>query len=183
MTTAHAPAPGVSGAAPGVSEADVRAAVAAVTDPELPFLTLADLGIVRGVEVDPAGSVTVTITPTYSGCPAMTEMKSDIHAALTRLGVRDAEVRTQLQPAWTTDWMTDAARDALREHGYSAPGAAPRRADGPIPLTLEMPARALRCPQCGSHRTRTVSEHGSTLCKALYTCADCGEPFEHFKEI
>src|SRR5699024_9481552 len=119
----------------------------------------------------------------YSGCPAMATMKADIRAALYGLGISDARVHTRLQPAWTTDWMSDRARAALEERGYSAPGAAPMRADGPVPLTLKTPTRDLPCPQCGSRRTRKAAEYGATLCKALYTCTDCGEPFEHFKEI
>jgi ring-1,2-phenylacetyl-CoA epoxidase subunit PaaD len=158
--------------------------VAAVLDPEMPVVTLADLGIVRDVDEDPdTAAVMVTITPTYSGCPAMATIRDDIVASLRRHGYSDVEVRVSLQPAWSTDWITEAGRRKLAEAGYSPPGPAPRRASGPIPLTLTTRPRAVTCPQCGSEQTRLISEFGATLCKAHYQCGTCGEPFDHVKEI
>jgi ring-1,2-phenylacetyl-CoA epoxidase subunit PaaD len=165
----------------------VRAAVvsaydvaASVTDPEMPMLTLEDLGVLRDVRQS-GRRVVVTITPTYSGCPAMATMRDDLVHRLTDAGYT-ARVEVALSPAWSSDWITDRGRRALRAHGLSAPGPAPR-AGAPIPLTLMPTARAVTCPQCGSPRTELTSEYGATACKALYRCADCLEPFEHVKEI
>jgi ring-1,2-phenylacetyl-CoA epoxidase subunit PaaD len=157
-----------------------RAIAAEVRDPEMPMLTLEDLGVLREVRED-GDQVTVTITPTYSGCPAMATMRDDLVHRLSDAGY-DAQVRVSLTPAWSTDWISERGRRALREHGLSAPGPAPSH-DGPIPLTLLPTARAVTCPQCGSPRTELTSEYGATACKALYRCVDCLEPFEHVKEI
>lgn len=154
---------------------------AAVTDPELPMLTLADLGVLREV-TEGDGGVTVTITPTYSGCPAMATMRDDLTAALQRHGFPHVQINVRLEPAWTTDWISENGRAALEEHGISAPGPAPRRT-GPIPVSLRATRRAVRCPRCGSARTEVTSEFGPTACKAIYRCTDCLEPFEHVKEI
>ncbi|MCS3878672.1 ring-1,2-phenylacetyl-CoA epoxidase subunit PaaD [Gordonia amarae] len=156
--------------------------VSSVLDPEMPMVTLADLGMVRSV-TESGGTVIVTITPTYSGCPAMVEIRDSITHALAAAGYADVEIRTSLTPAWSTDWITDAGRRKLVEAGYSPPGAAPRRADGPIPLTLTTRPRSVACPQCGSPDTQLVSEFGATLCKAHYRCLACAEPFDHVKEI
>jgi len=156
------------------------ALAASVTDPEMPMLTLEDLGVLRGVR-ESDGEVVVTITPTYSGCPAMATMRDDLVHRLTDAGFT-ARVEVALSPAWSSDWITERGRRALREHGLSAPGPAPARG-GPIPLTLLPIARAVACPRCGSGRTELTSEYGATACKALYRCADCLEPFEHVKEI
>ena len=156
-------------------------AAAAVADPELPMLTLADLGILAGVEEN-GGSVTAWLTPTYSGCPAMTEMSRALVGALAGAGFADVRVRVELSPAWSTDWISPRGRRALAEHGISPPGPAPRR-PGPVPLTLGPPRRAVHCPRCGSDRAELVSEFGATACRALYRCAACAEPFEHVKEI
>lgn len=155
---------------------------AAVTDPELPMLTLADLGVLRDVNESEDGGVTVTITPTYSGCPAMATMRDDLAATLQRNGFRDVQINVSLEPAWTTDWISEKGRAALQEHGISAPGPAPRRT-GPIPLSLLPTRRSVACPRCGSDRTQVTSEFGPTACKAIYRCTDCLEPFEHVKEI
>lgn len=160
---------------------DPYAVAAAVTDPEMPMLTLEDLGVLRAVAVD-GDAVTVTITPTYSGCPAMATMRDDLVHALHDAGWADVTVRVSLEPAWSSDWITDRGRTALREHGVSAPGPAPRH-DGPVPLTLLPTRRDLACPQCGSTAVQLVSEFGPTACKAIYRCATCLEPFEHVKEI
>jgi len=153
---------------------------AEVRDPEMPMLTLHDLGVLRGVDQH-GDEVVVTITPTYSGCPAMAAMRDDLVRSLAEEGYA-ATVRVALSPAWSSDWITERGRAALHEHGLSAPGPAPRR-DGPVPLTLLGVRRALGCPRCGSARTALTSEHGPTACTALYRCEACGEPFEHVKEI
>lgn len=158
------------------------AAAASVVDPELPMLTLLDLGVLRDVEVAGDGAVVAAITPTYSGCPAMATMRDDLLRALQSAGFQDARVRVALDPAWTTDWITPAGRAALAAAGISPPGAAPRRT-GPVALNLTPTRRALRCPQCASADVELTSEFGSTACKALYRCRACLEPFDHVKEI
>ncbi|MGN6252937.1 MAG: 1,2-phenylacetyl-CoA epoxidase subunit PaaD [Marmoricola sp.] len=158
-----------------------RAVAATVTDPEMPMLTLEDLGVLREVAVD-GDAVTVTITPTYSGCPAMATMRDDLVHALHDEGWSDVRVEVRLQPAWSTDWITDAGRRALVAHGISAPGPAPSP-EGAVPLTLLPTRRRLTCPRCGSGAVDRVSEFGPTACKALYRCTACLEPFEHVKEI
>ncbi len=160
-----------------------RSAVAGVVDPELPMLTLADLGVLRDVEISDSGGVVVTITPTYSGCPAMATMRADLRAELHRAGYRDVEVRTALHPPWTTDWISEDGRRKLAEHGIAPPGPAPQRAPGPVALTLQPPGRTAACPHCGSADTDELSEFSATACKALRRCRSCAEPFEHVKEI
>ncbi|WP_410616308.1 1,2-phenylacetyl-CoA epoxidase subunit PaaD [Amycolatopsis sp. lyj-109] len=158
------------------------AAVAAtVTDPELPMLTLADLGVLRSVS-ESEGRVVVAITPTYTGCPAMDTMRDDLEHALVSAGYPDVEIRTQLSPAWTSDWISPSGRQKLAAAGIAPPGAAPRRS-GPIPLTLSAPASRVLCPRCGSADTEEQSRFGATACKALRRCRACLEPFEHVKEI
>jgi ring-1,2-phenylacetyl-CoA epoxidase subunit PaaD len=155
---------------------DLRAAVSEVADPEIPVLTIADLGVLRDVEVV-GGQVTVTITPTYSGCPAMAEIAADVRAALAALGVTDVEVRTVLSPAWTTDWMTEAGRERLREYGIAPPGPRP-----PGPVSVGIGRRPqVACPQCGSADTEELTRFASTSCQALWRCLSCREPFGHFK--
>ena len=161
---------------------DPRTVAARVVDPEMPMLTLEALGVLREVGVAADGHVRVTITPTYSGCPAMATMRDDLVHALHDEGYDDVVVQVRLEPAWSTDWITPEGRRALADHGVSAPGPAPRH-DGPVPLTLAPVRRALVCPRCGASDTRLVSEFGPTACKAVYRCADCLEPFEHVKEI
>jgi len=158
------------------------AVVEAVTDPELPMVTLADLGIVREVRED-ADGVTVAITPTYSGCPAMEAIRDDIVAALRRAGFERASVRTVLSPAWTTDWITQAGRAKLAAAGISPPGAAPARRSGPVPLTLGRPPTGVTCPHCGHHETEQIAAFSATACRELRRCPACREPFEHVKEI
>jgi ring-1,2-phenylacetyl-CoA epoxidase subunit PaaD len=162
-----------------VTAASLRAAAVAgsVVDPEIPVLTVADLGVLRRVEVHDDRSVEVDITPTYSGCPAVEAMASDIGRSLQDAGYPRADVRTVLWPAWSTDDMTDTAREMLQRFGIAPPGPV-AAADGPITLTL-----AVRCPHCGSRRTRQTSRFGSTSCKAMYICDDCAEPFDHFKAL
>ncbi|RIQ11773.1 1,2-phenylacetyl-CoA epoxidase subunit PaaD [Jiangella rhizosphaerae] len=156
-----------------LTAADVRAIVAAVPDPELPVVTIEQLGILRDVRVGDDGRVTVDITPTYSGCPAMDAIRADIVARLAEHGVDDVDVRLVLAPAWTTDWITPDGREALR-----AAGIAPPHPVGPVGLTL-----SVRCPHCGSPDTRELSRFGSTACKALWVCRACREPFDHVKAL
>ncbi|HEY3754130.1 MAG TPA: 1,2-phenylacetyl-CoA epoxidase subunit PaaD [Pseudonocardiaceae bacterium] len=155
------------------------AVAAGVTDPELPMLTLADLGVLRDVEVRD-GKVVVSITPTYTGCPAMDTMRDDLAHALLAAGYTDVEIRTVLTPAWSSDWITEHGRQALAEAGIAPPGRAP---SGPIPLTLGITRRGLACPRCGSADTVETSRFGATACRALWRCRACAEPFEHVKEI
>ncbi|MCP3802066.1 phenylacetate-CoA oxygenase subunit PaaJ [Allokutzneria sp. A3M-2-11 16] len=159
-----------------------REVVGTVADPELPMLSLVDLGVVRDVREED-GRVVVVITPTYSGCPALVEMRDDLVNALHTNGFEDAEVRTVLSPAWTTDWMTEEGRRKLAEAGISPPGRVGPRPAGPVPLRLDPPAPRLSCPQCGSRDTEELSRFSATACKALHRCRACREPFEYFKEI
>jgi ring-1,2-phenylacetyl-CoA epoxidase subunit PaaD len=159
-----------------------RLVAAAVVDPEMPMLTLEDLGILRDVELADNGQVVVTITPTYSACPAMATMRDDLVRQLHHAGFAAVAVQVSLQPAWSSDWITARGRQALTEHGLSAPGPAPHH-EGAIPLSFLPMRRLLSCPRCGSQQVELTSEFGATACKALYRCADCREPFEHIKEI
>ncbi len=162
-----------------LTSADVeraRAVAATVLDPEVPVLTIADLGILRGVRAD-GDRLEVTITPTYSGCPAMDTITGDVRTALAGAGFERVDIRTVLSPAWTTDWMSAEGRVKLEEYGIAPPTGNRAVRSGPVPLTL-----SLRCPQCGSPRTRELSRFGSTACKSLWVCSDCSEPFDHFKD-
>ena len=149
-------------------------AAASVTDPEIPVLTIADLGVLREVVVRSDGHVEVAITPTYSGCPAMSSITFDIVMALECAGFPNPEVRTVLSPAWTTDWMSDAGRRKLREYGVAPPHPASSR-------RALFGVERIECPQCGSDDTELLSEFGSTSCKALWRCKSCREPFDYFK--
>lgn len=159
-----------------------RAVAETVTDPELPMLTLADLGVLRDVS-EQDGRVVVSITPTYTGCPAMDTMRDDLVHVLRAEGYADVEVRTVLHPPWSTDWITEHGRRKLAEAGIAPPGAAPKAAEGPVPLTLGPTVRRVPCPRCGSADTEELSRFSATACKALRRCRACAEPFEHFKEI
>jgi ring-1,2-phenylacetyl-CoA epoxidase subunit PaaD len=148
-------------------------AAASVVDPEIPVLTIADLGVLRDVAVRD-GCVEVAITPTYSGCPAMNMIALEIELALAREGFCNFKIRTVLSPAWTTDWMSEDGRRKLREYGIAPPlPASGRRA--------LFGAQLVACPQCGSDNTEVLSEFGSTSCKALWRCKSCREPFDYFK--
>lgn len=159
-----------------------------LSDPEIPVITLREMGILRDVRETPEG-VEVVITPTYSGCPAMGQIEDDVRSTLERLGV-GARVVTQLSPAWTTDWMTDAAKDKLRAYGIAPPqgrcasDAANQQSSANVLRFVRgaaQPAPAVPCPHCGSTHTVETSHFGSTACKALYKCLDCQEPFDYFK--
>jgi ring-1,2-phenylacetyl-CoA epoxidase subunit PaaD len=157
---------------------DARQIAASVVDPELPMVTIEDLGILRDVTADDQGRVHVTITPTYSGCPAMETIRADLVESLTCAGYRRVDVEFVLSPAWTTDDLTDAGRATLAEHGIAPPGPVAPRSSGPTALAL-----SVRCPQCGSLDTRESSHFGSTACKSLWVCRSCREPFDHFKAL
>ena len=179
-------------------EARLWAALDQLTDPEIPVVTLREMGILRDLRRGADGGVEVVITPTYSGCPAMDQIADDIAATLKGAGV-DGRVVTQLAPAWTTDWMSDEACEKLRAYGIAPPrcgAAAPgesvvrfapkkgaARADGSGASGLFDAKVEVPCPQCGSTNTTETSHFGSTACKALYRCLDCLEPFDYFKRI
>jgi ring-1,2-phenylacetyl-CoA epoxidase subunit PaaD len=154
-----------------VTDAAILEAVGEVADPEVPVLTIADLGVLRGVRHD-GDEVVVTITPTYSGCPAMDLIRHEVELTLQSLNV-DGRVETVLSPAWTTDWMSEAGKAKLVDYGIAPPSAS-----GPVMLRL-----SVRCPLCGSPDTTELSHFGSTSCKSLWRCNTCREPFDHFKAI
>lgn len=154
-------------------------ALRGVPDPEIPVISVTELGIVRDVQVR-GDAVEVAVTPTYSGCPATEVIESDIVAALQAAGARQVQVRKQLAPAWTTDWIDPAARERLRAWGIVPPG---ERAPAIGAQPIRFVPRRLACPRCGSENTESLSQFGATACKALYRCRGCGEPFEYFKPI
>lgn len=168
------------------TEAGAWAALRSVPDPEVPVLSVVDLGIVRELQFT-ADGLDVVLTPTYSGCPATEVIEQGVREALEAAGFAAVRIRRRLAPAWTTDWMSDSARERLREYGI-APPAQGAAADGdapgaaaPVPIRIR--PRALACPRCGSAHTERLAAFGSTACKALHRCLDCLEPFEHFKPI
>jgi ring-1,2-phenylacetyl-CoA epoxidase subunit PaaD len=156
-----------------VTVEQVREVLAQVPDPELPVVSIEDLGILREVEVE-GERVVVTITPTYSGCPAMDEIRADISRVLGEHGW-SAEVRTTLSPAWTTDWMSEAGKQKLRDYGIAPPGPVQ---SGPVLVQLRP---RVQCPQCGSGDTEELTRFASTSCKSMWRCRTCREPFDHFK--
>jgi len=163
--------------------AAIRAALADLADPEIPVISLAELGILRGVRTGADGTPEVVITPTYSGCPAMGQIEDDVRAALANAGI-SARVVTQLAPAWTTDWMSEAAREKLRAFGIAPPQCSSSANAGTNVLKFSRQALqrvAVPCPQCGSTHTTETSPFGSTACKSMYRCLDCLEPFDYFK--
>lgn len=160
---------------------------AATPDPEIPTLTIEDLGILRSVRYSAGEGVVVTITPTYSGCPAMREIAADIQARLNRVGFERVTVATQLAPPWSTDWITADGHRKLAAVGIAPPAetqasAAPR-GNGPVPLTLGRRPPSPRCPRCGSPDTRVTAQFSATACKSLHRCNACDEPFEAVKPI
>jgi ring-1,2-phenylacetyl-CoA epoxidase subunit PaaD len=160
--------------------------LAGVPDPEVPAVSLCDLGIVREVrelhEAD--GVLEVVLTPTYSGCPATEDIQRSVREAVEAAGLGPVRLRLQRAPAWTTDWISDDGRRKLREYGIAPPGRIGAAADGAVPIRL-VPRRIapVACPRCGSSHTEQLSAFGATACKSLHRCLDCREPFEHFKPI
>ena len=146
-----------------------------IPDPEIPVITIAELGILRDVE-NRDGKVIVTITPTYSGCPAMKAIENEIASMLKENGVELFEIKYSHSPVWTTDWMNDNAKEKLRAYGIAPPEKS--TSDKSV---LSMHANIKNCPRCGSTNTEMISAFGSTACKALYRCKNCGEPFDYFK--
>lgn len=160
-----------------VSIEQVYAWLQEVPDPEIPVLSVVDLGVVRDVAFEGDACV-VVITPTYSGCPAMREITEDIRQVLARHGIGEVRVETRLSPAWTTDWMSEKGRAALKDYGIAAPAQQAIDISG---ISRRHAGPAIECPRCGSRDTRLVSNFGSTSCKALYRCVSCREPFDYFK--
>jgi ring-1,2-phenylacetyl-CoA epoxidase subunit PaaD len=161
------------------------AVLADVLDPEVPALSVCDLGIVRDV-VEQGGALEVVLTPTYSGCPATEVIERSVLDAIDAAGLGPARARLQRAPAWTSDWISEAGRRKLREYGIAPPSghAAPSPAQGvPMRFVRRGPPVAVACPRCGSAHTERLSAFGSTACKSLHRCLDCREPFEHFKPI
>ena len=158
----------------------LRDIAGSVPDPEIPVLTLHDLGILRDVQITADGTVDVILTPTYTGCPATAVIAADVESALRAAGVDRLRVRTVLSPAWTTDWMSQQGRRKLLDYGIAPPGACRPASAGPRPIGLTLSAR---CPRCGSTKTREISRFGSTPCKSLWSCLACAEPFDSFKAI
>ena len=154
-----------------ISEADIREMLDAVVDPDIPVLTIAEIGILRDVLISDDGHVEVGITPTYSGCPALAVMEEDIVTALGQHGLTDVAVVVRHAPVWTTEWMSDTAKEKLRSFGIAPP-------DSVLAIVPEV-----LCPRCSSSGVAKVSEFGSTSCKSLWVCTSCGEPFDYFKAI
>ena len=147
-----------------------------VTDPEVPVLTILDLGIVRNVAIN-NNDVEICITPTYSGCPAMDMIAANIRMELMAAGYKNISIKNVLSPAWTTDWMSEAGKQKLKAYGIAPPSDKPQVCNS----GLFAPNEAIQCPQCNSYHTHRISEFGSTACKALYQCDNCKEPFDYFK--
>lgn len=161
-----------------VNRDEVYEILGTVMDPEVPVISVVELGIVRDVDVQ-NDAVRITITPTYSGCPAMHEIEADIRTALLARGVREVSVSLVLSPAWTTDWIGPEAREKLRAYGIAPPG----RAEPQGLITLTRARVPVACPFCGSSDTRLQSEFGSTACKAIHVCNACRQPFDEFKAL
>ena len=161
-----------------LSPDEVYGVLNTVMDPEVPVISVVELGIVRDVAIHNE-AVTITLTPTYSGCPAMREIEADIRTALLARGVHDVNVKLVLSPAWTTDWIGPEAREKLRAYGIAPPG----RAEPQGLITLTRARVAVQCPFCASNDTRLQSEFGSTACKAIHVCNSCRQPFDEFKAL
>lgn len=158
-----------------ITTAEIWQILEEVTDPEIPVLTVADLGIIRDVRIHEDETVEVVITPTYSGCPAMNVIEINIKAALQEKGFEQVKVTTVLSPAWTTDWLTESGKRKLKEYGIAPPqGSVDKGA-------LFGKENDIECPHCNSTNTEMISQFGSTPCKSLYRCKDCLEPFDYFK--
>jgi ring-1,2-phenylacetyl-CoA epoxidase subunit PaaD len=148
-----------------------------VSDPEVPVLSITDLGIVRGVEINSSNKIKIIITPTYTGCPAMDVINMNIRMVLLENGYKDVEIKNVLSPAWTTDWMSDAGKQKLKAYGIAPPN--PKQIVCTVDAFQE--EEAIQCPHCNSYNTQLISRFGSTACKGLYKCNDCHEPFDYFK--
>ena len=159
-----------------------RQAAQSVPDPELPMLTVGDLGILRDVAVT-GTRVVVSLTPTYSGCPAIAEIRAEVASRLGAAGFADVEVRTVLSPPWTSDFISPEGRRKLAETGIAPPRSRPKPTGGPVPLTLFVRGPQVGCPVCGSADTVRTAAFSGTACKDLYRCRACAEPFEHVKEV
>lgn len=159
-----------------ISEQDIRNILAAVCDPEVPVLSITDLGIVREIKTT-GDEIEIIITPTYSGCPAMDVMTMNIRMALLEHGYHKIKITSVLSPAWTTDWMSEEGKRKLKEYGIAPPNPKQQVCD----QQLFAPNEAVQCPHCNSYHTLRISEFGSTACKALYQCEECKEPFDYFK--
>ncbi|MCC7303596.1 MAG: phenylacetate-CoA oxygenase subunit PaaJ [Bacteroidia bacterium] len=158
-------------------ENKIRSLLSGIPDPEIPVISIEELGILRRIKVD-KGKVMITITPTYSGCPAMKQIEDDIVALLKTNGFPDVQVDLSYSPAWTTDWIPEAAREKLRVYGIAPPEKTSMDKG-----SITGKERKIRCPQCRSMNTEMISQFGSTACKALFRCTDCKEPFDYFKCI
>lgn len=159
-----------------------RAVAESVTDPELPMITLHDLGMLRRVRLE-GDRVVVELTPTYTGCPAIPEMRADLAGRLRDAGFADVEVRLTLDPPWSSDHITPRGREVLAQHGIAPPDAAPWPSIGPVPLVLGAAPPRPVCPRCGSTDTERLAQFSATACKSLHRCRGCTEPFEHIKAI
>ena len=159
--------------------AAVHAALDQLCDPEIPVVSLREMGILRDVHVSDTG-VEVVITPTYSGCPAMEQIHDDILQSLQQIGVQ-GQVKAQLAPAWTTDWMSDSAKEKLRAYGIAPPNCQSTNTPQTVRFTRRLQDDVIACPRCGSTNTTITSAFGSTACKALCKCLSCQEPFDYFK--
>jgi ring-1,2-phenylacetyl-CoA epoxidase subunit PaaD len=170
-----------------VTAASLKELLAQIPDPEIPVISIEELGILREVALAEDGAVTVTITPTYNGCPALAAIEDDIRSRLAAAGFEKVRIETVLSPAWSTDWMSEEAKEKLRKYGIAPPegrlsGIAPPRArHGADTHRITLFSRSVPCPRCGSEATERLSEFGSTACKALYRCLECREPFDYFK--
>jgi ring-1,2-phenylacetyl-CoA epoxidase subunit PaaD len=153
-----------------------------VPDPEVPALSVCDLGLVRSVTVT-GNAIDVVLTPTYSGCPATEVIAQSVHDALAAAGFEPVSLTTRRSPAWTTDWISDEGRHKLRAYGIAPPSGLAAVHDGPMPMPIRIQVRGVDCPRCNSTNTERLSAFGSTACKSLYRCLACREPFEHFKPI
>jgi len=159
------------------SEKDIFSFLEEIPDPEIPVISIVELGVIRTVKTD-NNAVEIEITPTYSGCPALKQMEDDIVSVLKSKGIEKVSLKTIYTPAWTTDWLSDVAREKLRKYGIAPPDGTTN--DKSILMGKE---KQIKCPRCSSQNTVLVSQFGSTACKALYKCKDCLEPFDYFKCI
>ena len=160
-----------------ISKEEILSILETVTDPEIPVLSILDLGIVRDVEIDSSGKLKITITPTYTGCPAMDVINMSIRMCLLENDFKDFEIKTILSPEWTTDWMSEAGKKKLKAYGIAPPNIRQQVCTPELFYEEE----AIQCPRCDSYHTQLISLFGSTACKALYKCEDCKEPFDYFK--